>query len=305
MADKKNLSEILSLLGDLSSGLSQSGPKADKQLKDTLAALKPALQGFVEAAGKPEDKVREALVKTVDFDQGTELRDFFQNVAGSLIEAQTKLDDESFTYSQTALAKNLPPARFAIPTVKAELRFGFSNITSKGLNVFVYSNQEQSKKQSESSISFDIVATAPEPKRDRLPSIDPRREAILDLFFGLVPNQNLAALKNGRDFAAVFEYTQSPTPRFLVIWPTKAGNIKNPAIWTNILVGCIDNGKLTLDLFDKDNQSAAMKSDGVLLLSNTSELKALSVDDLVRLSENLGDTLMNLCLIANPAAAAK
>jgi hypothetical protein len=302
MADKKNLSEILSLLGDLSAAFSQGD---DEELKKKLQALQPSLKGLLSAADQPVGKVRKALSEAVDFDQGTELRQFFQNVAGSLIDAQTQLDDQSFLYSQTALTKNLPPARFAIPTVKAELRFGFSNISTKGLNVFVYSNQEQTKKQSESTISFDIVATAPEPKRDRLPSGNPKREAVLDLFLSLQPAKPLTNLINGREYAAVFEYPGPTAPRYLVLWPTKAGNIKNPSTWTNLLIGCLDNGKLALDLYDKDNLSTAMKSEGVLLLANTSELKTLSSDDLVKLSENLGDVLMNLCFIANGIPASK
>lgn len=293
MADKKHLSEILSLLGDLSAAFSQGD---DEELKKKLQALQPSLKGLVSAADQPVNKVRKALSEAADFDQGTELRQFFQNVAGSLIDAQTQLDDQSFVYSQTAMAKNLPPARFAIPTVKAELRFGFSNITSKGLNVFVYSNQEQTKKQSESTIAFDIVATAPEPKHDRLPSANPKREAILDLFLNLLPKAPPANLKYGRDLAAIFEYKQSPTPRYLVIWPTKAYNA-DWSKWQNILIGHIDNGKLSLELYE--TQSESMTSEGVLRLFDSTELKTLSTDDLVRLAVNLGDVLMNLCYAAS------
>ena len=58
------------------------------------------------------------------------LNSFLQNVSLSLIEAQQRLNEQSLDYVER-LPRGIPPAYFSIPTLKAELKVGFSKLTGK------------------------------------------------------------------------------------------------------------------------------------------------------------------------------
>jgi hypothetical protein len=91
------------------------------------------------------------------------LESFFQQVAGSVVRAQQRLDLASLSYSQELKDSPIPPSLFSIPKVTAEIKLGLSVEKGSNLLVTLFGKPENTTNFSESTVSFDVVASAPPP----------------------------------------------------------------------------------------------------------------------------------------------
>jgi len=144
------LKEILSSLDVL---------KNDNELSDTK--LKAWEQLGSDAKLERLKKVGEKIA----IEESTELSTFFTNVSNAVIDAQKNLNTLSQQYiSQLEKDKSpVPPTFFAIPSLKAEMKLGVSEITSKGVNVILFKSEQQQQRFFESAVTFELVSTPPAP----------------------------------------------------------------------------------------------------------------------------------------------
>lgn len=123
----------------------------------------------------------------------TNFTQFFHEVGRSLVGAQEMLDDESGAYLkriQSGGRDYIHPSVFRIPTLKAEVKFAFEKIDSKGVNLIFYRRTQQAKEQHQQSLTFELASAPPPPEvvarlKRTIPSIDlvlvpADRKAILD-----------------------------------------------------------------------------------------------------------------------------
>ena len=103
-----------------------------------------------------------------------DLDGFFQSVAKAVIDAQQTLDSMSLNYALQQQNAQLPGALYSIPNVKAEIKAGLSTEGGSGLIVSLFKD-DKSTSFSDSTISFDVVASPPPPGRlDRFTTAIPR-----------------------------------------------------------------------------------------------------------------------------------
>lgn len=116
---------------------------------------------------RPETKLErlKKVAEKVTIEESTELSAFFTNVSNAVIEAQKNLNEFSQQYiTELEETKSpIPPTFFAIPSLKAEMKLGVSEMTSKGVNVILFKNEEQKERFFESAITFELVSTPPAP----------------------------------------------------------------------------------------------------------------------------------------------
>ena len=101
---------------------------------------------------------------TRDDGREPELNSFLQNVSMSLIEAQQRLNEQSLDYVER-LPPGIPPAYFSIPTLKAEMKVGFSKLTGKKVNLILFSKKEEKEQYGESTVTFELASAPPPPGR--------------------------------------------------------------------------------------------------------------------------------------------
>ncbi|HEX8149842.1 MAG TPA: hypothetical protein VF591_21860 [Pyrinomonadaceae bacterium] len=144
------------------------------KLKDNEGEIKDAWE---------KDSINDRLERLRNFEKKfalvegapVELSQFFENVSGAVITAQRQLNRASEDYADD-LARDhpqIPPAYYAIPGVKAEMKVGFNNLSQRGVNVIFFTNKEQKERYLESTITFEVVSVpAPlySPPRGPLPA---------------------------------------------------------------------------------------------------------------------------------------
>lgn len=302
------LNEIIAWLSEVAAAMAQNGKLADDKLRSLFADddKKQAIQALAKSAGKSAQDIRNNLHAAIAFDAVTSLKDFFENVAASMIEAQKQLDVYSVNYSKEAAVAKVPAALYAIPNVHAELRFGFTNLAAKGFNIVLFSTKSQKEEYSESSVSFDLVATAVPPKEARLPESMPsavvtglRRDNVLDKVIEKMPGELQEPLVKNRPLAAVFESSGVDPIQFLVLWPGKspAHNAASDS-WYFFTVAVLQGESLSKEIFQF---TSGLQGEGVLVIPTDSALAELAKNpaeaavQLQRLAVNLGDVLMSLC----------
>lgn len=184
MADPVRLTELLAEIGRLHAILRQERDRESAKAfgrklidlrtrinEDILKALNIVNSSFnlddtkldqwkVEDDEWKREKLRKVDEKVV-LEESAELSDFFENVSNSVIEAQRNLNDFSKKYVEDLRDTRVQPTYFAIPSVRAEMKLGFSELTSKGINVILFKNENQKKQYIESTVAFDIVSTPP------------------------------------------------------------------------------------------------------------------------------------------------
>jgi hypothetical protein len=248
------------------------------------------------------------------------LTDFLGEVAKSLIQTQQQLNRESIAYNQQ-LPDGVPPAHFAIPAVRADLRMGFRNLSARGIDVVLFSNKEEKESYGESTVSFELVAAPPAPASlaaslaaahlppEPEPSSSPEsappapvsREAILDRIESLVnatamhPNTRRSIL--GRRDAAVVVLLGAKTgaetgartaadERVLVLWPAMPQSSVDSPLWSQMSIFVLKDNQFDTSLYD------AAPPEGFLRLAPRSALLDRDKKDLVGLAEALGDLLL-------------
>jgi hypothetical protein len=122
--------------------------------------------------------------KDVPLSGGQTLADFFQRVSSSVIRAQEELDAESVRYAASVQGSQIPPMHFAIPNVHAEVKMGFNTESDSSILVKLFGKPEDTANYGESTVSFDVVATAPPPGVPPAPGLlvtGPERTEALNL----------------------------------------------------------------------------------------------------------------------------
>ena len=272
-------------------------------LENFFRAVQDEAQRSKNAAGAFAFDKLEATLKV---DDAIELRQFFLNVSNSLMEAQDELNRLSGSYSATP-ASGAAPARFAIPNARAEMKVGFRELSSRGVNLLLFRNQEESQTYGESTISFDLVATPP--LADAKPSFPPAltgaaKLALLGRLRELAGARGLGELggelgkkiyANTQEQAAVLRYPIEGCgePRFLVLWPGRNENeLDSPQSWRTLLLFAVEvtaGGDVALipEIFDGSQPPT------FLLLTSLTELSGRPAADLAMLAIRLGDVMVN------------
>jgi hypothetical protein len=111
----------------------------------------------------------------IEVEGGVALATFFKQVGTAVVQAQQALDaefDRDLRAMQTSPPDDrLTPVQYAIPSVHAEMKVGFSQVSSRGINLLVFNNSQQKQNYSESTISFDVVAAPAPPNLSRIPPL--------------------------------------------------------------------------------------------------------------------------------------
>ncbi len=161
-ANAEQVVESAQALAGLRTMIPPQGPHVEEGLKAPLGEG-PASEEVFSMGGMLRTRPAELEVKagqpeTNEFDLG----EFFGNVSRSVVDAQRGLDRESLRYAREQADSPVPPAFYSIPTVHAEIKAGLSSTDGNGILVKLISDESQSS-FSESTISFDIVSSAPPP----------------------------------------------------------------------------------------------------------------------------------------------
>ncbi|HEX4949069.1 MAG TPA: hypothetical protein VFZ34_20495 [Blastocatellia bacterium] len=253
----------------------------------------------------------------------TQMQEFFAGVANSLIDAQQQLNLRSIQYLKelALLEVNIPPAYFAIPSVKADLKVGFSQSNQKGVNLILFSNKSQREEYGESTLSFELVAAPPPPGAipaggflTPIPSVlvlGEKKKQVLQAIRDAAKAQpgapiahvNNKIYTNTESLAVVLRHLEVPdkedadndgqaAPRYLVIWPAQKENATRD-FWTEMMIFALleKDGKLTLDgaIFES-------KATNMLRIGTNADLKTQDAAALQALVLNLGDSLMAVVL---------
>lgn len=135
----------------------------DKDILETLKIVKPddVDQWRVLPDAWKVQRLLE-LDERVALEESVELSDFFFNVSNAVITAQTNLNEFSKRYVEQLKDPRVPPAYFAIPSIKAEMKLGFSELTENGINVVLFKNKEQQSRYVESTVTFELVSVPPQ-----------------------------------------------------------------------------------------------------------------------------------------------
>lgn len=175
--------------------------------------------------GQPEARERSIVDSTPE---GTNFADFLANIGTSFIETQQKLDQQSIEYLNSIQDRPyLPPTVFRIPKISAELNVALEEKKGMGVNVILFSKQQEMSTYNQQSMNFEIAAVPPSPEllqilRDQTPKIDflfdtMKRQSVFDQIEKLTPQQNNPKLKAQLQIIA----TQDNRNRVL-IWPIGA-----------------------------------------------------------------------------------
>lgn len=92
-----------------------------------------------------------------------DLQKFFHDVSESVVGAQQQLDLRSIAYVQQLKDSPVPPSFYSIPKVTAAIKLGLTVKEGSGLFVKLFGSPEDKTNFSESTVSFDVVASAPPP----------------------------------------------------------------------------------------------------------------------------------------------
>lgn len=141
-----------------------------KKIEDALADVRDALhvkqnQNVDNEWKKPLDDRRKWIADlnkkyTLAEAEPVRLSEFFRNVSTSVIEAQTQLNRDSEEYArQLRLSQsNIPPSYYAIPSIKAEMKVAFRDMSRQGVNVIFFTRKEQKEQYLESTVTFELVS---------------------------------------------------------------------------------------------------------------------------------------------------
>ena len=221
-----------------------------------------------------------------------ELNSFLQNVSMSLIEAQQRLNEQSLDYVER-LPPGIPPAYFSIPTLKAEMKVGFSKLTGKKVNLILFSKKEEKEQYGESTVTFELASAPPPPggealalpaflvlgaeKSDVLEGVGRRFEEL----------DKAADVKITEDLSLVLVYRRTliGDPKNYLVLIADPGGGKLTALHVE---GAGNNLEFTADIYSSKNPPP----DGFVQVPGPA-------GDRPRVIENLGDVLMNVVLVVN------
>ncbi|MEO1257610.1 MAG: hypothetical protein AAFZ15_02400 [Bacteroidota bacterium] len=128
---------------------------ANKRLADNKKKVLLGQLDLLENAYKAGPAPKEG---EVDF------ADFLADIGDSVVDTQRKLDQQSMAYlEETKSNKQITPAIYRIPKVKANIKFGMRSIKQKGFNIIVAQQRQEDERMLNQSLDFEIISVPPPP----------------------------------------------------------------------------------------------------------------------------------------------
>lgn len=301
----KRLQELAAELRDGDSAAKRRQSR-EKLLAEFLA-VKDA--GDEAVAAEPQEVAPAARLGA---EETVDLARFFKEISASIVDTQQALDRRSLEYVHN-LDPGIAPAHFAIPAVKAEMKVGFREIGSRGVNLVLFSNKEQKEAYGESTVSFEIAAAPPPPGpvAAALPSFlvaGAARERTLDAASRLLwPDDGPPdTYQRSRDQALVLRHRAigAGPRRYLVVWPAKWLNVTDPEVWPELKVFGLAEDDFGFDFDDVFESAAdvitlatAKKLVGAAAETGDAAAAAAAAHEAARHAIDLGDALYNVVLI--------
>lgn len=265
-----------------------------KKLKDQIGTLVP-------------DEVQDEL----------KLENFFTDVSQSLITAQTELNTRSLEYARS-LDGRILPVYYSIPSLKAEMKVGFSQTSGKGVNLILFSKKEERERFGESTVSFELVAVPPTPGMAGSPIpgflvSGEEKNRLIEKINKQAPEE--AKKKNKEELFTRFKHTidndlvlvlrdtgVESEKRYLVFWPSQeTGDMKKDR-WREMLIFTVVEKESSIEIgLDRDVFDEEFAKDQSYLFipdtDGTEGLKGKSPEDLLGHLVLLGDAVMRSLLI--------
>lgn len=171
--------ETAKALGKVVQTLINDLPNALKLIQDGVQ------KGDLDKTGDKHDKLIKAVEDRITIEPVSDLEKFFSGVTQAVVGAQEDLNQQSLEYIDRLPRQQdghplIPPSYFAIPSVRAEMKVGISQVKGKGINIIIFNKKEQQENYSESTISFEVVST-PAPPSVQLPPVSSPPDETLTL----------------------------------------------------------------------------------------------------------------------------
>lgn len=286
--------------------------QSKKKVVDDLENLEAQLQAVIElfpsdgvpaqAGSLPQDSPASRGEEAAPESDTMQLADFFENVSQSLIDAQTTLNERSLDYARN-LSPGMPPAYYSIPSLKAEMKVGFSQTKGKGVSLILFSKKSQRQEYGESTVGFELVSSPPPPGS---------QVVLVPKFFvlGAEKKRVLQAIRdNGQVKAATLEITDESSLVLRYRTPLFEQDVRYLAVCPQPLSAGqkLRQGLSAFHIVDSDSKfslDSRIFTSGKFVqlpLINKPDSSSNSEDpvQLVGLVENLGDVLLNLMLIGH------
>ena len=311
----ERIDAIISTVNEIASLYTRLQQTPDADLADRLEArasdLASIFKGVADNAKRlVGDKRNDALAKinkVLTVENATSLLDFFEKVSTALIEAQRQLNQRSLEYV-AGLDPRIPPAHYVIPTVKAEMNVGFSQISQRGVNVILFTKSEQKQHYGQSTVTMELVAAPPPPgigpfggfavPIPRFLLLGKDRASLLERLQQRAPHLKTKTYENAKSLAAVLAYDKKASTdasEYLIIWPGQAAGMIN---WAEITVARVVDKQVELE-FDGTIFESPPPKEGFVRIGSLADVRKLSLDEAALLAINVGDAVWNVLLVLN------
>ncbi len=280
-------SDIVSQTREIALLLSKLREKADAGKADELVSTATALQrdlrlltrhGKALGSSKVADQVRaRKALNTIELaaEDGTaraleapsiaidpeprdsmEIESFFDQVTGSMVKTQERLNAASLDYV-SQLDPRIAPAYFTIPSLKAELKVGFNTTGGNRLNLILFSREREKKAYGESTVTFELVAAPPPPGETPFGALNlptPRFMVLGEERGRLLAEARRLAREAGKKLGVMFDNTEKAglaqmvrfettdddhaagLTRYLALWPALQTGTKDHRKWRELVV---------------------------------------------------------------------
>jgi hypothetical protein len=319
----RRIDEIVSLVNEVAASYQRLVGAFDPAAAGRLKRSAEELRGIFDVIARNADRLvspteRGQALKAVNdqitIGEGVELHKFFENISTSLIDAQIALDKQSIEYVQQRDPR-IPPAYFAIPSVRAEMKLGFSQMSQRGVNMVLFTRGEQRQEYAESTVTFELIATPPPPGSPQAPVppflvLAPERERVCDGILEQVRKGPLAKIADdladeksrGQAVALRGSVHSDKRTAYLVLWPgPPIGDDRMKWKHFSVFYALANDAglELSVSIYDKTHAPA----EGFLFLPITKQMNDEHADTanlpLTTRLLDTGDVLMNVVVFLN------
>jgi len=299
--------------GDKADALAKLAAEGEPALK-ALREIAENAKGLKDLANKKPDEIQKdgkfkELLKKLDENlsgAGGKLDEvdrlglstFFHDIAKSYREAQQELNEESLDYARN-VPVGIPPAHFAIPSVKAEMEVGFETRSEGKVNLVFFGKTHSREQYGHSKISFEVVSTPP-PPGGRVEGVPPffaaghERASLLNALGEKAAEAGVPSdFKFDSASLLVLRIRRSvyaEETAYLVVAIDQAGGDrdKRRLVGSFLVRDRVGSYRLTRDIFSAKNLSEGQ----AVVIPPKNELIKLADADLKKLEANLGDLLV-------------
>ena len=150
-SDKGPSDAVLNKISSIKDWIDKGKNKLNKDDKKILLSSLSQLANIYKKESSPAEE-------EVDF------AEFLAEIGDSVVETQRKLDQQSMAYLEEIKPnKQIAPAIYRIPKVKANIKFGMRSIKQKGFNIIVAQQRQEDEKMLNQSLDFEIISVPPPP----------------------------------------------------------------------------------------------------------------------------------------------